>query len=141
MTPIVIFNSNPTTFNEKDANGEWVMTEKAMSMGVGGGHIRGQGNQEVFTLTDTIGFDEILALAYIVDSSYEEIFGYNRQVVDGNGVPQWEDEEETIPTMEEVPNVPAMTARYNAAYNPAVNGGARLMGIPGGYNDSHLVVS
>lgn len=135
MTPLVIINGNPTAFHEKDENGDWVLNSKGRSMNVGGSHIRGQGNQEVFTLTDTIGFEEILDLNYILETSYEEIFGYNRQVVI-DGVPQWEDEAETIPTMEVVPNIPQMTARYNAAYN----GEAPLMGVPGGYDYSHLVV-
>lgn len=54
--------------------------------GIGGKHKKQNGNWSVYVLSGSEGLDELLNSPHITVTSYEEIFGYWRQVEDENGL-------------------------------------------------------
>lgn len=155
---LLIFNDNDV-WNAKDSNDNFIEAARLKSSAVGGDHQKRKGNKVMICVTDTDGWEEVLSRPSTVITSYEEIFGYQKQIVlsvqnkidtDGNGIPnqftsgfhnELQFDENGDPVMETIPPVPAMRAQYDAVW-PNNNPGKDepLMGIPAGYDMSHLTI-
>jgi len=133
--PILLILNDASVWNARDQNGEFIEPARERSSGVGGDHQRGAPNI-VICVTDVTDWEEVLSRPQVFQTTYEKVKGFTQQVVI-DGIPQWEDPEETIPTMETIQPEQPDKARYDAVYTPAhVN---ELMGIPGGYKVDHLL--
>ena len=159
MNPIIIIIHNPNVWNAKDNDGNHKELSRRAASGKGGEHQRGNGNSIVFCVSDWDGMEDLITEPNTIVTSYEEIFGYQKQVtisvqnkidIDGNGIldqfaPGFHDElqfdENGDPVMETIPPVAAMRAQYDAVWpnnDPAKD--EPLMGIPAGYDISHLTI-
>ena len=136
--PTVAVLLNPNSWNAVDGQGEYVRPGRLHSNGKGGNFQRsnqpGQGRIVVFS--NVAGFEDIRSEPEIFLTTFEKCVGYERQV-EIDGVLQWDDPEEIIPTMETVPPEQPDKARFDAVWDIVAG---ELPAIPGGYKMGHLTL-
>ena len=90
MKPVV---SLCTNFISLKAHPKMQKDEKVRGKidGTGGRHVWKNGNKSLIVLSGSEGLEEIEELAYMTFTSYEDIFGYTRQV-EIDGIPQFGDD-------------------------------------------------
>lgn len=120
MTPRVIIIHNPTVWNAKDSEGEFLEADRRVSAGKGGDHQRGNGQSVVLCVSDLDGMEDIVARPQTFVTTYEKIKGYRDN---GNTIP---------------PEQPDK-AQYDSVYTGRTTD--ELPSISGGYDMSHLVLN
>ena len=113
---------------------------RAKILGTGGTNIFYNGNSSIVCLTGLEGLEVLADLDYVVITSYEEIFGYTHTETHID-----EESAEEVEELITIYPISEMKALYDSIYTrtPVTTDlgtytPPALMGIPGGYDISHL---